>query len=110
MLALLVLVLARVHAAVGAHADFEQPSAGAVPIVRPLPRHAPSHGASGGNFRKLPAAGRIGGLVRRECDWAVLVGSCLPQGAQELREDRWEPLDGGVVRAGEPTVVRHRTH
>jgi hypothetical protein len=59
MLALLVLVLARVHAAVGAHADFEQPSAGAVPIVRPLPRHAPSHGASGGNFRKLPAAGRM---------------------------------------------------
>jgi hypothetical protein len=39
-----------------------------------------------------------------------LFGSCLPQGAQELREDRWEPLDGGVVRAGEPTVVRHRTH
>jgi hypothetical protein len=42
MLALLVLALARVHAVVGAHAELEQPSAGTVPIVRPLPRHAPS--------------------------------------------------------------------
>ena len=74
MLALLVLVLARVHAAVGAHAELERPSAGAVPIVRTLPRHAPSPGASGGNFRKLPAVGRIGGWVRRECDWRFCSG------------------------------------
>ena len=65
MLALLVLVLARVHAAVGAHAALEQPSAGAVPIVRPLPvrtvalRQQRELPETSGNFRP-PAEWRFG--------------------------------------------------
>jgi hypothetical protein len=108
MLALLVLVLARVHAVVGAHAELEQPSAGAVPIVRTLPPRA----VAWRQRRELPeTSGRRPDRRFVRCAENVIgrfrFGSCLPQGAHELREERWEPLGGGVVRAGEPTVVRH---